>query len=107
MRVPGHKGIQQNETANRLAREGGRTKALENPSTDIRHLLSWFVNVNKWESRFLKLNTAKNTDFTKKYLKYKLRRTKFPTKNTVDTHVYPPPQEWSLGTPKIGTFEIL
>ncbi len=46
------------------------TKALENPSTEIRHFLSWFVNVNKWESRFLRLNTAKNTDFIKKCLKY-------------------------------------
>ncbi len=35
------------------------TKALENPSTDIRHFLSSFV-VNEWESRFLRLSAAKN-----------------------------------------------
>ncbi len=45
------------------------TKAPENPSTDILHFLSWFVNVNKWERRFLRLNTAQNTDFIKKWLK--------------------------------------
>ncbi len=84
------------------------TKALENLSIDIHHFLSWFVNVNEWESRFLRLNTAKNTDFIKKCLKYKLLRTKFPIKNPVDAHVYlPPPQEWSLGAPKIDMFEIL
>ncbi len=83
-----------------------RIKALENPSTDIRHFLSWFVNVNKWESRFLRLNTAKNTDFIKKCLKYKLLRTKFPTK-TQWTHMsIPPPQELNLGVPKSDMFEV-
>ncbi len=39
------------------------------------------------------MNTAKNTNFIKKCLKYKLLRTKFLTKNPVDAHVqqHPPP----------------
>ncbi len=44
-----------------------------------------YYNAWVWESRFtLGLNFAKNTD----YFKQKLRRTKFPTKNSVEVYLH-------------------
>ncbi len=48
-------------------------------------------NVLKRENRLtLRLNAAKNTDYTKKILKWKLLRIQFPTKNWEGAYVYLP-----------------
>ncbi len=43
-----------------------------------------YYNTLEWESRFtLGLNAAKNVDYIEKWFKQKLRKIKFPTKNSV------------------------
>ncbi len=48
----------------------------------------------------LGLNAAKIIDYIEKCFKRKLRRIKFPTKNSVDADLYLP-QEWSYNAPNI------
>ncbi len=48
-----------------------------------------FYNVLEWESRFtLGRDATKNTDYIKKFLKQKLFRIKFTTKNSEDAYLY-------------------
>ncbi len=58
----------------------------------------------KWESRFiLELNTTKSIDYIEKCFTRKLRRIKFPAKNSMEAYLYLP-QKWSQEAPKICQF---
>ncbi len=54
-----------------------------------------YYNAQEWRSTFtLGRNTAKNINYIEKYLKQKLCRIKFSTKDFLDTYLYLP-LEWS------------
>ncbi len=54
----------------------------------------------------LGLNAPKTANYIEKYFKKKLFRIKFPTKNSVDAHLYLP-QELNKKVPKVGHFSNL
>ncbi len=55
-------------------------------------------------SRFAVRLNASNTDDIEKYFKQKLSRIKFPTKTSVDAHLYHPPPTNGL---ELGRFKNL
>ncbi len=68
-------------------------EGLENQCTFA--IQEFIYNTLEWESRLiLRLNAAKNIDYIEKWFKQKLRKIKFPTKNSVEAYAYLP-MEWS------------
>ncbi len=60
--------------------------------------LRYYNALESGNSLILGLNTAKNIDYIKKYFKQKLRRIKFPTKDSGEAYLYKCPRCWSWGS---------
>ncbi len=60
-----------------------------------------YCNTLEWESRLtLRLNAAKNIDYTEKWFKRKLREIELSIENLVEAYLYLS-QEWRLETQEI------
>ncbi len=62
-----------------------------------------YYDVLKWKSRSSRMDTTKNTNYTKKFLKKKLLKIKFPTKNSQWMHILISPRSIVKNVQRLAT----